>query len=85
MPDRGVVLDANILIRAVLGERVRHLIECHCEKMAFFVPQAAYDEAVNHLHELVKKGAAILRNGALSAGGDECTVAAFEFADAGGR
>lgn len=31
MQDRSIVLDANILIRAVLGERVRSVLAKHCE------------------------------------------------------
>lgn len=49
------MLDANILIRAVLGKHVRRLIEHHCDKTPFFVPQAAYEEAAEHLQELVIK------------------------------
>lgn len=49
------MLDANILVRAVLGKRVRNIIETHCEKVSFFVPEAAYREAEEHLHELVVK------------------------------
>ncbi len=55
MPDRALVLDANILVRAVLGKRVRNIIEAHCDKVSFFVPEAAYQEAEEHLRELVIK------------------------------
>jgi hypothetical protein len=34
-------LDANILIRAVLGVRVRSLVEAYCERVALFVAQAS--------------------------------------------
>lgn len=33
MPSRSLVLDANILIRAVLGERVRRILQTHAEKI----------------------------------------------------
>jgi predicted nucleic acid-binding protein len=55
MPSRGLVVDANILVRAVLGKRVRAVIEAHAERVSFFVPEAAYSEAEEHLATLVIK------------------------------
>jgi len=55
MPGKALVVDANILVRAVLGKRVRGLIETHCEEVSFFVPEAAYAEAEEHLPALVVK------------------------------
>jgi predicted nucleic acid-binding protein len=55
MPGKALVVDANILIRAVLGTRVRTVIEQYCEVASFFVPEAAYAEAEEHLAELVIK------------------------------
>jgi len=55
MPGKALVLDANILIRAVLGKRVRELLEAYCEVATFFVPRAAFAEAEEHLPELVVK------------------------------
>jgi predicted nucleic acid-binding protein len=55
MPSRALVLDANILVRAVLGRRVREVIEAHAEEVSFFVPEAAYSEAEEHLAALVAK------------------------------
>jgi predicted nucleic acid-binding protein len=55
MPSKALVVDANILIRAVLGKRVREVIETHCEGVSFFVPEAAYAEAEEHLSKLVVK------------------------------
>lgn len=52
---RALVIDANILIRAVLGTRTRRLLEACCEQVAFFVPTTAIDEAQEHLVELVVK------------------------------
>ena len=48
-------MDANILVRAVLGERVRAVIEAHAEGVSFFVPEVAYAEAEEHLATLVVK------------------------------
>lgn len=53
MSGKALVLDANILIRAVLGRRVRRILECHAESVSFFVPETAYYEAEEHLAALV--------------------------------
>ena len=37
MPSKALVVDANILVRAVLGRRVREVIETYCERVSFFV------------------------------------------------
>jgi predicted nucleic acid-binding protein len=55
MPNRALVVDANILVRAVLGKRVREVMEAHVENVSFFVPEAAYCEAEEHLAALVAK------------------------------
>lgn len=52
---RPLVLDANILIRAVLGSRVRGIIERHVVHAGFFVPQCCVDEAREHLPAIVRK------------------------------
>jgi predicted nucleic acid-binding protein len=49
------VVDANILVRAVLGERVRKVIETYHPEVSFFVPDLAYAEAEEHLATLVVK------------------------------
>ena len=53
MPGKALVIDANILVRAVLGRRVREIIETHAEQASFFVPEVAYAEAEEHLPALV--------------------------------
>ncbi len=55
MPSKALVLDANILIRAVLGQRVRRILEFHADLISFFIPETAYTEAEEHLAELVTK------------------------------
>jgi predicted nucleic acid-binding protein len=55
MPSRGLVLDANILVRVILGRRVREVIETYAGDVSFFVPESAYAEAEEHLTELVIK------------------------------
>ena len=53
MQRKALVLDANILIRGVLGQRVRRIFEVHAESISFFLPETAYAEAEEHLAALV--------------------------------
>lgn len=55
MQGKALVLDANILIRAVLGQRVRRILEVHADSISFFVSESAYTEAEEHLVALVVK------------------------------
>ncbi len=55
MQSRRLVIDANILIRAVLGIRVRGIIERYCESAAFYVAEANFEEAVQYLAELAPR------------------------------
>src|SRR5712671_2011063 len=55
MLSKALVVDANILVRAVLGKRVREVLETYCEQVSFFVPEAAYAEAEEHLPKLIIK------------------------------
>ena len=55
MQRKALVLDANILIRAVLGQRVRRIFEVHAESISFFLPGTAHAEAEEHLAALVVK------------------------------
>jgi predicted nucleic acid-binding protein len=51
-----IVLDANILIRAVLGRRVRELIETYAAQgVRFFSPDAAFNDVAKYLPRLLKK------------------------------
>lgn len=49
MPSKALVLDANTLIRAVLGQRVRRVLEAHADAISFFIPETAYANAEEHL------------------------------------
>lgn len=64
MTRRALVLDANILIRAVLGQRVRQLVMEHADSVAFFAADVCYAEARKHLPALLEKrgvgGASVL-------------------------
>jgi predicted nucleic acid-binding protein len=44
-----LVLDTNILIRAVLGKRVLTLLRQHAGQVEFWAPEAAFAEAREHL------------------------------------
>jgi predicted nucleic acid-binding protein len=51
-----IVLDANILIRAILGRRVRQLIETYAPQgVRFLAPDVAFDDAQKYLPPLLKK------------------------------
>ncbi len=50
-----LVLDANILVRAVLGKRVKNIIATHAVNAEFFAPEVAYDDAERHLPEILTK------------------------------
>jgi len=49
MTQRRLILDANILTRAVLGVHVGQLIDQYCEEVLFFAPALAFDDAARHL------------------------------------
>lgn len=55
MSGKAIVLDANILIRAVLGRRVRELIFDNAATVKFFAPDVAYADARKYLPALLKK------------------------------
>ena len=55
MSDRAIVLDANILIRAVLGKRVRELLMDNAERVQFFSPDVAYADARKYLPAILEK------------------------------
>ena len=51
-----IVVDANILIRAVLGRRVRHLLETYAAQgFRFVTPGVAFDDAQRYLPRLLEK------------------------------
>lgn len=55
MSNRAIVLDANILIRAVLGKRVRELLLANAATVKFFAPDVAYADARKYLPALLEK------------------------------
>ncbi|MSQ72546.1 MAG: nucleotide-binding protein [Betaproteobacteria bacterium] len=55
MSGKAIVLDANILIRAVLGKRVRELVFKYAATAKFFAPDVAYADARKYLPPLLEK------------------------------
>jgi predicted nucleic acid-binding protein len=55
MSHKAIILDANILIRAVLGKRVRELLIDHAVTIRFFAPDVAYADARKYLPVLLTK------------------------------
>ncbi|MHB8354615.1 MAG: PIN domain-containing protein [Burkholderiales bacterium] len=51
---RALILDANILIRAVLGPRVRNLIVENMGRVQFFTPVQCIDDARKYLPSILQ-------------------------------
>ena len=80
MSNKSLVLDANILIRAVLGTRVRQILETHSERVTLFVPETAYAEAEEHLEALIlqRRGNVLAAHATLRSMAALCTVVGLE-------
>ena len=55
MTARAIILDANILVRAVLGSRVPELLAAHAAQATFLAPDIAFHEAREHLPTVLAK------------------------------
>jgi predicted nucleic acid-binding protein len=53
--DKNIVLDANILIRAVLGKKVRSLLERFSGSVQFYTPEVCFEDAQKYLPLLFEK------------------------------
>ena len=54
-PDEMIILDANILIRAILGRKALRLLEAYTSSgFRFLAPETAFAETRKHLPELLK-------------------------------
>ncbi len=60
-----LVVDANILIRAVLGVRVRSLVVEYGATVDLFAPDTAWAEAREHLPIILRKRGVSVEAGAL--------------------
>ena len=52
---KGVVLDANILIRAVLGQKVRKILKQFQNTVFFCTPDVCFADARHHLHLILQR------------------------------
>jgi predicted nucleic acid-binding protein len=52
---RTIVLDANVLMRAVLGRRVDRLLERFASQVTFLAPEVAFDDVQEHLASVLTK------------------------------
>jgi predicted nucleic acid-binding protein len=51
---RGLILDANILIRAVFGVRVREILEKYEDEAKFYTPDACFQDAQKYVPIVAK-------------------------------
>jgi predicted nucleic acid-binding protein len=52
---KALVLDANILIRAVLGRRVRQILRKHADEVRFCTPESCFIEARKYIVDLAQR------------------------------
>ena len=52
---KRLVLDANILLRAVFGVRVRTLLEAHEDSVSFYAPDVCFADARRYIPTLAAK------------------------------
>ena len=62
---RALVLDANILMRAVLGKRVDKLLCNHANKVLFVTVKEAFDDARAYLPPVIIKHKGVKRQSRL--------------------
>ena len=55
MTPRTIVIDANVLMRAVLGRRVARLLEDFAPKVTFLAPDVAFNDVREHLAAVLTK------------------------------
>lgn len=53
--NKRIVLDANILVRGILGERVRQLLEKYSSQVQFFTADVCYRDVRRHLPTILEK------------------------------
>lgn len=52
---KGLVLDANILLRAVFGTRIRQILEVYEDAVVFYSPDVCLAEAEKYIAEVAKR------------------------------
>jgi predicted nucleic acid-binding protein len=55
IPRKGLVLDTNILMRAVLGRRVRELLEMYEDVATFYSPDVCFEDARHYVSRVLQK------------------------------
>jgi predicted nucleic acid-binding protein len=53
--DRDIVLDANVLLSAVFGRRVRQLMDKYGERAGFYSPDACLEEAQKYVPDIATR------------------------------
>lgn len=53
--DKGLVLDANILLRAVFGQRVRQILERYETNARFYTPDVCVREAQQYIPDISRR------------------------------
>jgi predicted nucleic acid-binding protein len=54
-PRKGLVIDANILIRAVFGERVRQILEAYEDEVAFYAPEVCFRDVERYIPDIAER------------------------------
>jgi hypothetical protein len=52
---KGLVLDANILLRAVFGRRVRQILEAYEDEARFYAPDVCFEDAERYIPDISKR------------------------------
>ncbi|MGA7157725.1 MAG: PIN domain-containing protein [Acidobacteriaceae bacterium] len=52
---KRLVLDANILLRAVFGVRVRHILETYEDSVSFYAPDICFGDARKYIPSISEK------------------------------
>jgi predicted nucleic acid-binding protein len=66
-PRKNIVLDANILVRGVLGERVPYLLERYHSRVLFYTPSICFSDARAYLPAILNKRSRVDTDTALQA------------------
>lgn len=55
MTSRVIVLDANVLMRALLGRKVDRLLQAYAARVTFLAPEVAFEDVREHLATVLHK------------------------------
>ena len=55
MKDKSIVIDANIIVRAVLGTKVAGLLKKNFEHIRFYTPEVCLHDAIRHIPGICQK------------------------------